>query len=248
MTTEHTATTRTDSQPSAGSRAEARRAIEGLVGTALLAGGFQRRSLQGGAMAVAGAGLLTRAVGGPSRLRAALGRDGEPAGETESAAETSVGRAVTVGKPAEELYAAWRDPETFSRVMDHVADVSSVGENRFQWTVHGPYGRDIGWESHVVESEPGSRLRWETPTDAVLPNEGEVRFEPAPGDRGTTVTLSVSFDPPGGTLGAAALEQFDIAPAALAGVALDRFKSLAESGEIPTLEGNPSARGSGDVV
>jgi uncharacterized membrane protein len=132
--------------------------------------------------------------------------------------------------------------------MGHFAEVTQSGDDRFRWTVRGPLDRDVSWETRVVEVEPGEIVRWETPQDAMLPNSGTVRFRPAPGDRGTVVTLSIRFDPPGGAFGSAALDRLDVVPKALAGTALGRFKSLVESGEIPTIAGNPSARGRGDLL
>lgn len=222
------------------------------LGGALLVRGLERRSLRGMAMAAGGGWLLSRGVGGREGIEQTLrsqpiigGRSDERTGLADS---TAVSRSITIGKPAEELYEAWRDPEQFSQVMGHFADVSESGEDRFRWTVHGLRGRDLTWETEVVEDEPDERLQWETPEDAMLPNEGSVRFEHAPGDQGTEVTLSVSFDPPGGLLGDAALKRLDVVPNALAGKALRRFKSLVECGEIPTLDRNPSGRGSGDAV
>jgi hypothetical protein len=42
------------------------------------------------------------------------------------------------------------------------------------------------------------------------------------------------------------MKRLGFVPRTITGEALDRFKSLAETGEIPTLERNSSARGSGD--
>lgn len=204
------------------------------------------------AAALTGGWLLSRAVGGRDRVEQALGSESSSGSrsddETGTAGPTEVRRSVTVGRPADELYEAWRDPDTFSRVVSHVAEVTELDEDRLRWTVSAPRGREVSWETRVVETVPGEFVRWETPADATVPNEGSVRFRPAPGDRGTTVTLSLKFDPPGGALGAAALERLDIVPEALAGTVLDRFKSLVETGEISTLEGNPSARGKGDRI
>jgi hypothetical protein len=66
-----------------------------------------------------------------------------------------------------------------------------------------------------------------------------VRFRPAPQGRGTEVLLRLDA-PAGGTLG--------FVPSAVAGKALRNFKSLVETGEIPTLKRNPSGRGRGDTV
>jgi uncharacterized membrane protein len=56
------------------------------------------------------------------------------------------------------------------------------------------------------------------------------------------VKLRFRFDPPGGVLGDAAIKRFGVVPGTLTSKALRRFKSLAETGEIPTTERNPSAR------
>ncbi len=79
--------------------------------------------------------------------------------------------------------------------------------------------------------------RPETRRDVLEGVEASASFSPAPGDWGTVATLTVRG---GGTGMVSRLK---------AGRALRRFKSLAETGEIPTLEHNPSARpGPGDKV
>lgn len=229
-----------------------KRIASAALGGALLVRGLRRRSLRGIATALVGAWLLSRGLGGTDRVERALrsrgvlggrGADGTRAPET-----TDVSRSITVGRDPDELYETWRDPDQFSRIMGHFAEVTAAGEDRLRWTVHGPAGQDVSWETRIVAAEPGDLLRWETASDAPVPSEGSVRFRPASGDRGTVVRLTLDFDPPGGTLGTVALERLDVVPATLAGRALSRFKSLAESGEIPTLAGNPSARGRGDLL
>lgn len=223
-----------------------------VAGIALLEHGLRRRSLRGVVTALVGGALVYRTLSGDDRLEQALGigssREKESGEEAGRETETSVSRSITVGKPPDELYERWRDPEQFTRVMGHVADITSRDDDRFYWTVHAPMGQDVSWETHVVDEEPGEFIKWESPEDAMLPNEGEVRFEEAAGDRGTIVTLSVTIHPPGGALGNAALKRLGIVPAVLAGEALRRFKSLVETGEIPSLSGNPSTRGRGDLV
>lgn len=229
-----------------------KRAATAVLGGALLVRGLERRSLRGAVTVLVGGWLLSRAIGGnprsdrPIRSLPVIGSREEE--QTGDAGPTTVSRSATIGRPADALYEAWRDPDQFSRVMGHFADVTSPDGDRRYWTVHGPAGQDLSWETHVVEEEPGEYIRWESPEDAVLPNEGTIRFRPAPGDRGTQVTLSISFYPPGGALGTAALHRLDVVPKGLAGEALRRFKSLAESGEIQTLEGNPSGRGKGGLL
>lgn len=220
------------------------------VGAALVAAGVRRRSLGGAALAAAGGWLAYRGVRGtrgdvgPKEANArVLGSDdtGAPAEAVE------VERSVTVGRPAAELHELWRDPDALARIMAHFAEVTPAGENRQHWEVRGPLGRVLRWDSRIMKDRPGELIQWESLPGATVPNEGSVRFEPAPGDRGTEVTVRFRFDPPAGPVGNAAMETLDVVPGTVAERSLDRFKSLAETGEIPTLEKNPSARGEGDL-
>lgn len=223
-----------------------------VLGGALLVRGLRRRTAPGAATAAVGGWLLLKAIRADPRLDRVIRSKTQNARRQEddaiAPAATEVTRSTTIGKPADELYEAWRDPGHLSQVMGHFAEVTSSGDDRLRWTVHGPRGREVSWETFIVEDEPGELVRWETPPDAVVPNEGSIRFSPAPGDRGTKATLSVRFDPPGGAFGTAALRQLDLVPSTLAGEALRRFKSLLETGEIQTLEGNPSGRGTGGLI
>ena len=60
--------------------------------------------------------------------------------------------------------------------------------------------------------------------------------------------LEIQYDPPGGSLDDAAMERLGIVPETVAGQTLQRFESLAETGEIPSTETNPAALGKGDIV
>lgn len=230
---------------------EIERGASAFVGGVLLLAGLRRRSPGGWLTALVGGLLVLRGLRGHSPLYEALDVDTaelEPGGDGESAGPTEVERSVTVGRPAEELDDLWRDPVQMNRVVGDSVDVRSAGEDRQRWTVQAPLGRQYSWEMRLVDDEPGEHLRWESPPDATVPTEASVRFREAPADRGTVVTLRVSFDPPGGAVGAATVDRLGIVPKALVGTALARFKSLAETGEIPSIDRNPSGRGRGDTV
>jgi len=219
------------------------------AGGALVALGLRRRSLGGAAIALVGGWLSARAVWGlvrPDRdpSAAASQSDPEPADEPLTVAES-----ITVAKSPDELAELLRDAETLSRIAGPVAKVESAGEDRQRWTVDGPLDRQFSWETRTTEdSEDDERLRWESVDGSALFEEMTVDFRESPGDRGTIATLRLELAPPGGEVASAALERVDVVPESLGGVALDRFKSLAETGEIPTTDANPSARGRGDLV
>ncbi|WP_161972897.1 SRPBCC family protein [Halostella pelagica] len=221
------------------------------IGGALVAAGIKRRSLGGAVLAAVGGWLAYRGVRGKRSTARGADASGAVLGRDETGAPpeaTEVERSVTIGRPAEELYEMWRDPEQLPRIMAHFADVTPTGENRQHWEVRGPLGRVIAWDARVVTDRPGELVEWESLEGTTLPNEGSVRFGPAPDNRGTEVTVRFRFDPPGGSVSNAVMDAFDIVPGTIAEKSLDRFQSLAETGEIPTLEQNPSGRGKGDMV
>lgn len=217
-----------------------------VLGGALLTLGLRRRSLGGTAIALTSGELLYRGISGRRHVLRALGL-GTPGTrarhEVGSRAEPpAVERSFTIGKPAEELSRLWREPRSLSQIMGHFAEVTPADGDRMHWRVHGPLGRSLEWDTRFVEERPGELLRWESLEGAELPNQGSVRFRPAPGSWGTEVTLHIRFNPPGGALGEALMKRLGFVPSLLALRALRRFKSLAETGELPTLAHNPSAR------
>ena len=69
-----------------------------------------------------------------------------------------------------------------------------------------------------------------------------VRFERAPGGRGTVVWVDMQYKPPGGKAGSAVARLFGEEPAQQIDEDLRRFKWLIETGEIPTNIGQASGR------
>jgi uncharacterized membrane protein len=151
-------------------------------------------------------------------------------------------RSITVGRSAAELYEYWRDPLRLARIMEHVATVMPAGERRTFWTLKLPVAKSLSWHADIVDEKPGHLLRWHADEHDPVVSEGVVRFEPAPADLGTVVTLNFRIAPRGGRAGNVASHLLAPIPEALATRALRRFKSLVETGEIPSLEKNSTAR------
>lgn len=80
---------------------------------------------------------------------------------------------------------------------------------------------------------------WTSIDPRQLVTAGQVRFTPAPGDRGTEVHLD--WDPPvaGGAVGATALKLAGRAPDQRVGDELRQFKALVETGVVPRSEKTP---------
>lgn len=219
---------------------EAERLVCGGVGLLLLLAGLKKGSLRGLFVAAVGGDLVRKAVTGHSYAYQVLGLNTaedappSPAGAPSDAAE--VAQAVTVMLPLVETYRRWRDPETFARAMAHFAEVSTSDPDRAHWEVKTPLGKTFAWDARVVEEVPERYVRWETLPGAAVPNETTVTFREAPGGRGTEISFAVRYDPPGGLIGDKLANVFEAMPKAVIYRGMRRFKSLVETGEMPTNE------------
>jgi uncharacterized membrane protein len=168
---------------------------------------------------------------------------------TESFTSTSAGPAgnthevrcvLPIARDPMELHRLWLDPDAQRQVMAELAEVTASGD-LWHWKAHAKVIGDREWDSRIVADEPGRRIGWRAVEGAELPNEGEVAFGPARGEWGTEVRLTWRFDPPGGVFGEL-VARLTHAPDMLGALVLRRFKSLAETGEVPTLAHNPTTR------
>lgn len=221
------------------------RTASGAIGAALLAGGARRGGVPGTLVALAGVGMLYRGLSGNCPGYTALGisttsADG-PEGPGARDDAPTIARWTTIGVDRERLDALLQEPDTLPRMMGHFADVQVDGDH-MDWCVTGLFGRPIEWQARVFEHRHGERLSWMSEPGAALRSEGSIAMREARAGRGTVVTLEFAWSPPGGALGGAALKLLRVVPEAVAARALQRLKSLAETGEIPTSEHDPSGR------
>ena len=136
----------------------------------------------------------------------------------------------------ESLYMLWRDVERVPEWQEQIVEVRSTGERTSHWVMRS--GDDtIEWDSEIVNDEPSKRIVWRS-VGGDSDNAGEVIFEPAPGDRGTVVTVLQEF-----RIGKMASLWESIVgrnPKQAVIENLPHFKALAETGEIPRTQGQPS--------
>ena len=152
-----------------------------------------------------------------------------------------VGRTITVNRPREELYAFWRDFRNLARFMENVESVRVDDDRRSHWVVKAPGGKTVEWDSILTEEEEGRVLAWESAEDADIRNTGRIEFRDAPPGRGTEITATIVYDPPGGDIGKLIAKLFQKEPKIQARRDLRRFKQLMETGEISTSEAPDAA-------
>lgn len=154
---------------------------------------------------------------------------------------TVVGRTVTINRPRNEVYDAWRDFGRFPEFMENVHAVTTVDNDRATWRVAAPGGAEVEFETVVTEDRPGERIAWKSVEGSQIENSGRVVFRDAPAGRGTEVELTIAYDPPAGAVGRLAAKVFQREPQIQARRELKRFKQLMETGEIAIAQAGPSA-------
>jgi len=154
---------------------------------------------------------------------------GGQSGPGESAS-TKVVRTIIVDRPIEEAYNFWHDFENLPRFMTYLASVRYTSDRRTHWIAKGPAGAPIEWDAQTVADEPNRLIAWKAVEGSQFDNSGSVRFERAPGNRGTLLRVEVDYS---GNRAAAALGkvlQMDVGRRIMHD--LRNFKQVLELGEV----------------
>ncbi|WP_448207632.1 SRPBCC family protein [Azospirillum sp. sgz302134] len=149
-----------------------------------------------------------------------------------------VRQTVAINRAPEEIYGFWRDFRNLPQFMSHLERVDVSGDRRSHWVANAPAGSSVEWDAEVTEDRPNERLAWRSLEGADVDNSGEVRFERAPGGRGTIVRVEMNYTPPGGMLGAMAAKLFGEEPQMQVRDDLRRLKQVLETGEVTLAEGS----------
>lgn len=206
------------------------------VGGVLLFWGMKRRGI---VPALVGGAFLYRGAGGQCALYQAAGINTAAASKRP---ETSVAHgqgiksvsSIIIDRPASELYQYWRDLGNLPKFMSRVESVESNGNGHSHWVLKPLAGMKISWDAEIINDLSGELIAWRSLPGADIDHAGSVRFEPAPGGRGTLVKVTMEYRPPAGKLGAIAAKLFGVAPGQGVKSDLSRFKQLVEAGELPT--------------
>jgi uncharacterized membrane protein len=143
-----------------------------------------------------------------------------------------VTQSITIKRPRHEVYGFWHNFENLPRFMAHLESVQVLDDTRSRWKARAPAGATVEWEAETIEDRPNELIAWRSLPDATVPNSGSVRFADAPGDRGTEVLVQLSYQPPGGKVGALIAKLFGEEPKQQVKGDLRRFKQVMETGEI----------------
>jgi uncharacterized membrane protein len=165
-----------------------------------------------------------------------------PVATKKAARKRPVIKAVTVDRSRDEVYDYWHDFENFPLFMEHLEAVTVAEDGRSHWVAKGPGGTRIEWDAETTEDIPNERISWQSLSGSEVRHKGTVRFEDAPGDRGTIVRVEMTYDPPGGPLGVALAKVMGEEPAIQVADDLRHFKQLIETGDVVVSEATAGGR------
>lgn len=211
------------------------RAISVAAGALLAAMGLRQRTLPGILIAGVGGALAYRGVSGHCPAYEAVKVN------TATTEGIHAEAAFLINRSPEELYAFWRNFSNLPRIMNFLERVDIVDDTHSHWVarVAPTFAGKLEWDAEITHDEPNSRIGWRSLSGADVDSVGEIRFSRAMGDRGTEVHVSMNYNPPAGYLGHWVATLFGRSPRFQMREDLRNFKRLMETGEIPTIVGQP---------
>ncbi len=162
-----------------------------------------------------------------------------PAPAVRSGEGVKLVRACTINAPVEMLFQFWRSLENLPQVMKSLVSVTQTSPSQSHWVARGPRGRQTEWDAVIINEHPNELIAWKTVEGSEIRHAGSIRFQPAPGNRGVEVVVTFEYDPTRSDWKILS-RLFGKKPGDTVAEDLHRFKALAETGEIPTTEGQPA--------
>lgn len=210
-----------------------------VAGAFLLLPVLRRRSVWRCGAAAAGGILIYNGLSGKGSIRHLL--------SPQPVSLRNIRQSITIGRSAVELSEMWRTPDVLARVMQPFGKIEILGTDHIRWSLH-ILSKTLAVDCILAAEAPGELVHWKSIPGAAFSVDERMHFKAAPQGRGTEATLTYDVDLSNLPAGAAlhGLTSFFESTAKLAlSKVLHNFRSFAETGEIPTLERNPSARAHG---
>ena len=219
-----------------------------VAGGALAAYALRRRSVSGGAAALAGAALLYRGATGHCDFYQALGinradghganghgtgiradQDSDTRQQLGGGAGIHVEESITIDKPVDQVYRFWRNFENLPKFMKHLDSVAEREAGVSHWVACGPAGTTVEWDARIINEIDNKVIGWQSLDGSTVSTAGSVNFRETDGR--TEVRVNLQYNPPAGKLGAAVAWLFGEEPTIQIREDLERFKQLMETGK-----------------
>lgn len=131
-------------------------------------------------------------------------------------------KSVQIGRPVEEVYAAWEDIENLPRYLSVIESVTPMG-SRSHW-IANINGRQAEWDAELIHRKPNEELGWKSVNGPK--HTGRITFAPLGND--TIVHVVMNYAPRMGVVGRVLVENLSNLDALLE-EALREFKNVLES-------------------
>lgn len=188
-------------------------------------------------------GVLGALAGGALLFRGIKGQWPFGGSSTTAPKIVDLSTRQTIQKSREELYAYWRNLDNLPNFMSHLEEVREIDDKRSTWTAKIPGGLGtVEWDAEIVRERTNHLIAWRSLPGAEIENAGEVRFETAPGGKGTIVETTISYRPPAGELGSYAAKLFNPAFEKTVKKDLEEFKKHMEKGGKAKRKSTPSSK------
>jgi len=214
------------------------RMASAVGGAALVLAGLSRGKLSGLLLSLCGSALVYRGWTGHCQMYQALGVDTSHHNSATSIPAqqgVSVHQSLTINRPADELFAFWRELTNLPRVIRHLKSVEVIDDVRSRWTASGPMGVTVQWEAEIFNERKPEMIAWRSLPGSQMDTAGSIHFKPLGHDRGTAMVVSLKYNPPAGKVGASIASLLGSGVEQELDEDLRRFKSLMEAGEVPVV-------------
>lgn len=200
------------------------------VGVALLGRGRRRGSPGSAVLRLAGVALIGIAV------RPLMVRKIREAGARKR--HLVAHSAIDIERPVSDVFAFFKDFESFPRVVGALRSVIDYEDGRSHWEVYTPSGQVASWEVVVTKYVPNSVIAWQSVPGSVVDMHGIVRFVSL-GSGGTRVDLDLAYRPMRTGLSDALYALVSRQPAEQLTAALDQARFYLESLPAAVIESAP---------
>jgi uncharacterized membrane protein len=205
-----------------------------VAGAALIAFAV-KRSRARATLATTGAGLVARGLSGVCPVNYTLGRERRRDDTREALGGPRgihIRERIVVDRPAEEIYAYWRDLSHLADVMPHIEKIEVLDDMRSHWIARGPAGVTVDWVAEIINEIEPELIAWRSLPGSQVASAGSVHFHQMADGR-TEILVTLQYDPPAGKLGASLAWLVAQSPAAQLREDLQHFKRVFESGLAP---------------
>lgn len=189
----------------------------GIAGASVALLGIQKKGVSGVLLVGVGLSALVRA------LRSTFDLDG-----LGFRSAIKLERRIDVNAPLEVVFDFWKNFANFTRFMSYVQMVEVNESFGFTWTVVGPVGIPIHWDSGLSAFIPNQLISWRSFPGALISNTGHIFFRNIKKGNATRVEVSLSFAPPAGLLGYEAIKVLGFDPRSRIDGDLTKMKILVE--------------------